>query len=191
VITGSVCSGKSTLIGQLAAHGYQTAPEAARQYYEREIAATGKTIDQIRKEMVPCVNGIVDLMLQIEQELDPDETVFLDRGYPDVFAFIRQIGLDPNLYLPDCFHYRYASVFMLDRFPVHQDDVRIEDEDAAIYLDQWHCCDYTALGYRVVRVPVLPPSDRITFVLEKLSAHPNIFRSLRQFPENDDRFPLK
>jgi predicted ATPase len=170
VITGSVCSGKSTLIDQLAACGHQTAPEAARQYFEQEIAATGKTIDQIRKEMVPCVNGIVDLMLKIEQGLDPTETVFLDRGYPDVFAFIRQIGLDPNLYLPDCFHYRYASVFMLDRFPVQRDDVRIEDEAAAKYLDQWHCCDYTALGYRIVRVPVLPPKERIAFVLEKVHA---------------------
>ena len=170
VITGAPCSGKSTLVDQLAARGFQTAPEAARQYFEREMAATGKTIDQIRNEMEPCVQGITDLMLKIEQELDPNQIVFLDRGFPDCLAFIRQAGMDLNRYLPDCFHYRYAAVFMLDRFPVRQDDVRIEDESAAKYLDQWHECDYAALGYRVVRVPVLPPKERLAFVLENVSA---------------------
>ena len=78
--------------------------------------------------------------------------------------------MDPNLYLPNCFHYRYALVFMLDRFPVQIDDVRIEDEAAAKYLDEWHYCDYTALGYQVVRVPVLPPRERLAFILENVSA---------------------
>jgi len=47
--------------------------------------------------------------------------------------------------------------------------VRIEDEAAADYLDEWHYRDYTALGYRAARVPVLPPQERLAFVLEKLS----------------------
>ena len=169
VITGAPCSGKSTLIDQLAASGFQTAPEAARQYFEREMAATGRTIEDIRKDMVPCVNGIIDLMLKIEQDLDPNEIIFLDRGYPDALAFIRQIGMDPNLYLPDSFHFHYASVFLLDRFPVQSDDVRIEDEAAAKYLDQWHYCDYKALGYDVIRVHVLLPEERLAFVIDKIS----------------------
>jgi predicted ATPase len=168
VITGAPCSGKSTLIDQLAARGFQTAPEAARQYFEQEMAATGRSIDEIRKEMVPCTQAILNLMLKIEQDLDPNETIFLDRGFPDCLAFIRQLGMDLNLHLPNCFHNRYASVFMLDRFPVQIDDVRTEDESAAKYLDQWHYCDYKALGYGVVRVPVLPPRKRLAFVLENL-----------------------
>jgi predicted ATPase len=174
VVTGAPCSGKSTLIDQLAARGFQTAPEAARQYFEREMAATGRTIEDIRKDMVACVHGIIDLMLKIEQDLDPNEMVFLDRGYPDALAFIRQIGLDLNQYLPDCFHFHYASVFVLDRFPVQLDDVRIEDEAAAKYLDQWHYCDYKALGYDVIRVPVLLPEERLAFVIEKISAKSTI-----------------
>ena len=64
VITGAPCSGKSTLIDQLAARGFQTAPEAARQYFEQEMAATGRSIDEIRKEMVPCTQAILNLMLK-------------------------------------------------------------------------------------------------------------------------------
>ena len=174
VFTGLSGSGKSTLVDQLAARRFQTAPEAARLYFEREMTATGRTIEDIRKDMVPCVNGIIDLMLKIEQDLDPNEIIFLDRGYPDALAFIRQIGLDPNLYLPDSFYFHYASVFILDRFPVQSDDVRIEDDAAAKYLDQWHCCDYTALGYRIVRVPVLPPRDRLAFILKNVPAKSSI-----------------
>ena len=35
VITGASCSGKTTLIDQLADKGFQTVPEVARQYFER------------------------------------------------------------------------------------------------------------------------------------------------------------
>jgi len=58
---------------------------------------------------------------------------------------------------------------MLDRFPVRPDSVRIEDDASADYLDEWHYRDYTDLGYCVERVPVLPPKERLAFVLEKLS----------------------
>ena len=169
VITGAPCSGKSTLIGQLADRGFRTAPEAARQYFERELAATGRTIEEIRGDVIPLVHGILSIMLEIERGLDANEVVFLDRGYPDILAFLRQFGLDPNRFLPGCFHHRYACVFMLDRFPVRLDGVRTEDEAAAAYLDEWHYRDYTALGYRVVRVPVLPPQERLAFVLERLA----------------------
>ena len=50
VITGAPCSGKSTLIGQLAGRGSHTAAEAGRQYFERELA-TGRRIEEIRREM--------------------------------------------------------------------------------------------------------------------------------------------
>jgi predicted ATPase len=45
VITGAPCSGKTTLIDQLANQGFQTVPEAARQYFEQEMAS-GRTIDE-------------------------------------------------------------------------------------------------------------------------------------------------
>ena len=108
-------------------------------------------------------------MLEIERGLDPNEVICLDRGYPDALAFCRQIGLDPNEYLPDCFHHRYASVFILDRFPVQMNGVRTEDDAAADFLDEWHYRDYKALGYRTVRVPVIPPQERLALVLRRLS----------------------
>jgi len=46
VITGTVSSGKSTLIDQLADRGFQTVPETGRLCFERKMAK-GRTIDEI------------------------------------------------------------------------------------------------------------------------------------------------
>ena len=168
VITGAPCSGKSTLINQLANSGYLTAPEPGQQYFERELA-TGQTIEAIREDVVGCLNGIANLTIEIEHGLDANKVVFLDRGYPDALAFCRVYDLNPNEFLANCFHHRYASVFLLDRFPIEQDGVRAEDEATASFLDMWLARDYSALGYSVVRVPVISIKDRLAFVLERLS----------------------
>ena len=63
---------------------------------------------------------------------------------------------------------RYASVFILDRLPVHQNGFRTADDALADLLGEWTARDYSALGYRVVRVPVMSPEERLAFVLESL-----------------------
>ncbi len=168
VITGTLSSGKTTLIDQLADRGFQTVPEAARQYFEAELAK-GRMIVEIRQNMATVIRNCVDMMLETERGLRANDVVFFDRAVPDALAFCRVHGLNPNEILADCFDHRYASVFLLDRFPVEQDGVRTEDDATAGLLDEWHARDYSALGYSVVRVPVLSPEKRLAFVLERLS----------------------
>jgi predicted ATPase len=167
VITGASCSGKTTLIDQLADKGFQTVPEVGRQYFESEMAK-GRTNDEIREDRVALQHGIIDMQLKIEGGLRAIDVIFLDRAFPDVLAFCRVFGLNPNEVLLECFRRRYASVFMLDRFPYQQDGVRAADDATADFLDEWIARDYTALGYSVVRVPVLSPEERLAFVLESL-----------------------
>ena len=79
-------------------------------------------------------------------------------------------GLNPNELLAECFHHRYAAVFMLDPLPFQPDDQRVEEVAAiAAYTGEWLARDYAALGYSILRVPVLSPEERLTFVLERLS----------------------
>ena len=169
VITGTVSSGKSTLIHQFADRGYKTVPETARLYIEKEMAK-GRTIHEIHADGVALQRGMKDLQLEVELGLPAIDVVFLDRGVPDFLAWYRVRGMNPNETLAECFHHRYASVFMLEPLPFQPDDQRVE-EIAAIagYLDEWHTRDYRALGYSVVRVPVMTPEERLAFVLEKLS----------------------
>ena len=168
VITGASCSGKSTLIDQLADKGFQTVPEAGRQYIKKELAK-GRTIDEIRENRATLTCQIYDMWVKLESGLQADEVLFLDRALPDSLAFYRFAGMDPNEILSDCFQHRYASVFILNRFPYQRDGVRAGDDAAADYFDSWMSRDYRALGYGVVRVPVLPPEERLSFILENLS----------------------
>ena len=109
------------------------------------------------------------MWLKLLGELRTDEITFLDRGIPDALTFYRYIGLDPNLILPDCFQHRYASIFLLNRLPYQKDGVRAGDDAVADYFESWTLKDYIALGYNVVRVPVLPPEGRLAFILETLT----------------------
>jgi len=167
VLTGAACTGKTTLINMLAEKGFQTAAETARQHIETELSR-GRTVEEIfaDRDTEPAIES---LQRKLEGGLRAADTVFLDRALPDSITFRRIKGMNPNVILADCFHHRYASVFVLDRLPFQLDCVRIDDEALACYLDKWLARDYSALGYRVVRVPVLPPEDRLAFVLERLS----------------------
>jgi len=60
-------------------------------------------------------------------------------------------------------------VFVLDRLPLELDGARIDDDAMANFIDEWLERDYAALGYHVVRVPVLPRQERLEFILNKLS----------------------
>ena len=97
------------------------------------------------------------------------DVTFLDRALPDYLWSWRLFGLDPNELLAQCFHHRYASVFILDRLPLQLDGARIEDNDYTVLLDKALVRDYSALGYCIVRVPVLSPQERLAFVLERLT----------------------
>ncbi len=167
VITGAACSGKTTLIDLLADKGSQTAPETARHYLDREMGK-GRTLDEIFKDAT-TEPGIYDMQLRLEHGLRAIDVVFLDRALPDSLTFFRFAGLNPNEILAECFHHRYASMFLLDRLPFQQNDARIEDDAFAGLLDEWLARDYSALGYNVVRVPVLSIKDRLAFILERLS----------------------
>jgi predicted ATPase len=108
------------------------------------------------------------MWVRLESGLQAAEVIFLDRALPDSLTFYRFAGLNPNIILPDCFQHHYASVFILNRLPYQRDGVRAGDDAAAAYYDSWTSRDYSALGYNVVRVPVLPPKERLVFILERL-----------------------
>jgi len=165
VITGAACCGKTTLIDMLSAKGFQVIPESARDYFMRELAK-GRTLEEIRQDGFALQRGIAALQLSYENAFDATAITFLDRAIPDSLAFYRVHGMDPHEILPECFHRRYATIFILDRLPLHRHQTLGPEDDAnSVFLDLWLARDYHALGYAVVRVPVLPPAERLDFIL--------------------------
>jgi predicted ATPase len=166
-VTGTSCCGKTTLIEMLANCGFKTVPEIARKYFECEMAK-GRSIYEIRGDMAQLEKAIMHLQLKAENALNPADVVFLDRALPDLITFYRYAGLDPNSMLAACFAHQYAAVLVPDPFHVERDGIRIEDEVLREFLDTWLPHDYGALGYSVIRIPVMSPQERLEFVLDKL-----------------------
>jgi predicted ATPase len=167
VITGAICSGKTTLINLLAEGGFQTVPEIARQYVEAEMAK-GRTLEELFGSE-DDERAITELQRRAEKELRPTDVVFLDRALPGYLHFWRLFGMDADELLPMCFEHRYASVFILDQLLLELDGARIDDKAYTDLLDAALVRDYSALGYDVVRVPVMSPQERLEFVLARLA----------------------
>lgn len=171
VLTGASCCGKTTLIDILSNKGYKTVPEGARQYFENEMAK-GKTIKEIRKDDIALQRVIFAIQLKLESMYQASEITFLDRACPDSLTFFRVFGMNPNEILPECFHHRYANVFILDRLTLQRSKtLGPEDNQTSEFLDDWLFRDYSKIGYNVVRVPVLSPEERMAFILNKISAN--------------------
>jgi hypothetical protein len=71
---------------------------------------------------------------KIPQNWRPAHVAFLDGAVPSSLAWYRAFGLNPNAILPDRFHHRYASVFVLYPLPFQTGEERVA-EVAAIADD--------------------------------------------------------
>ena len=166
VLTGAICCGKTTLINALADRGYRTLPEVSRIYLECEVAK-GRKLEDIFASTAD-ERALTKLQRLAEYGLEAQETVFLDRALPDYLWFWRLLGMDPNELLEHCFHFRYASVFILDQLPLEMNGARIDDMAYTDLLEEYLTRDYMALGYAIVRVPLLSPNERTEFILDQL-----------------------
>jgi predicted ATPase len=168
VITGAPSSGKTTMVNMLRERGYATAIEQARHYIDTQLVS-GKTITQIRENQLEFQRGILDMQLEEERLLDPDETVFLDRAIPDGLAYYRFLGLPPDRTLLDAMRdVSYRKIFILDPLPLAKDYARTEDESAQKKIHELLTEVYTSAPFPVVNVPVLPPEERVEFILRNL-----------------------
>ncbi len=168
-ITGAPSSGKTSVIDMLAAAGYATQAEVARDLIEQKLA-TGQTLADIRspENTRALQRDILMRKSALEDAQDPDKIIFMDRGIPDSFAYFRQAGLDIAPVEKAAKKYRYHAIFLFDRLPIKADSVRTEDNAAAQQLEEMFLADYQRLGYDVTRVPVMPIMARADFILTHL-----------------------
>ena len=73
VITGGPGSGKTTTINILTARGYKTTIEHARHYIDTQ-RQKGRTVEETRKNQEEFQMGILEMQIEQEASLSPDET---------------------------------------------------------------------------------------------------------------------
>jgi predicted ATPase len=172
VITGGPSSGKSTIIRLLKDMGYETTIELARHYIDLQ-RMNGRSTEEIRANQRQFQHKVLNLQINSEKKLDPKELVFLDRGLPDELAYYKYFNLEPDEKLVEHLNdYRYRTIFILDLLPLDKDYARTEDLAAQKALHKMIIDVYKERGEPIVFVPVLPPKERVAFILDKVGAKP-------------------
>jgi predicted ATPase len=167
VITGGPCAGKTTTCNALIARGHRVLPEPARLEIELKLAA-GRTIQDIVSDP-DWLPSVVRRSTAQEKALPHDGVYFLDRATPDSVAYYR-VGdkeIDPLLESA-LTEIRYRKVFLLDLVEYTTDYARPETPEQARVLHEAIRVAYQDQGYEIIDVPVLPPEERVDYILARI-----------------------
>lgn len=169
LLIGGPGTGKSTLIDVLSKRGFVCYPEVSRQVI---IEAQKQGIEQLFLEQ-PLLFSQKLLEGRIKQHREAlseqNNIVFIDRGIPDVLAYIHYLGDTdyPDAFDQACKEHRYTKLFLL---PVWEeiyisDNERYEDFEQAKQIQEFLIKTYKDLGYSLIEVPKDTPQKRADFIL--------------------------
>lgn len=155
VITGGLESGKTTTVNLLRERGYKNTIEHARNYLDTQ------RVDEIRKNRKEFQSGILDMQIEQEASLSPDEVVFLDRPIPDALAYYPFLNLRENEKLREAMNVvSCKKILILDPLPLINDYARTEDEVAQKRIQELLTEVYESL--------LLKPEERVDFIFKNL-----------------------
>ncbi len=172
VIIGGPGSGKTTLINGLTDKGYTCYPEISR---EVTLEAREQGIEQLFLEK-PLLFS--ELLLEgrkkqfVSATKEATNVVFLDRGIPDVLAYMHYIGDSyPAFFDAACREHLYTRIFILPPWEdiYISDDARYENYEQAVLIHEHLVETYEKYGYNLIEVPRDTVDNRILFILDKLS----------------------
>ena len=170
-ILGGPATGKSTLIDELKNRGFCCYPEISRQV---TIDAQKNGIDQLflTEPLLFSKLLIEGRIKQFDDALnEPHKIVFLDRGIPDVLAYMDFIGNDyPTGFIQFCENKKYTKAFILPLWKeiYVSDNERYESFEEAIAIQKHLISTYKKFGYELIEVPKDTVKNRADFVLKHL-----------------------
>lgn len=171
LLIGGPGSGKTTVLNGLEKLGYTCYPEISR---EVTAEAQKSGIDQLfLKE--PLLFSELLLKGRIKQFknalTENDEIVFIDRGIPDVVAYLHYIGNDyPELFSAAGKEHTYSKIFILPPWEeiYISDNERYESFEQAQIIHTHLVETYKSYGYELIEVPKADLDTRINFILSNL-----------------------
>ena len=172
VIIGGPGTGKTTIIDELMSLGYCCYPEISR-----EVTAEAKKqgIEQLFLE-----NPLLFSELLLEgrkkqfkrAQEEPHDYVFIDRGIPDVLAYMHYIGDSyPAFFDAACREHQYSRIFILPPWEeiYVSDEKRYENYEQAKLIYSHLAETYRTYGYELIEVPRGTVRQRIDFILGNLA----------------------
>lgn len=172
VIIGGPGTGKTTIIDGLTTKGYCCYPEISR---EVTMEAKKQGIEQLFLEK-PLLFSELLLEGRKKQfssaQQEPHNIVFLDRGIPDVLAYMHYIGDSyPAFFDQACRDHIYTKIFILPPWEeiYESDDARYENFEQAKLIYTHLVETYQKYGYNLIEVPKGTVDERINYILETLN----------------------
>jgi predicted ATPase len=172
VITGGPGTGKSSLVNELTKRGYACIEEISRQV---TLDAKKEGIDQLFLTN-PLLFSNLLLKGRQKQYVDADvfenQTVFFDRGIPDVLAYMDYIGDSyPKCFTEVCNGNLYDGVFVLKPWKsIYKiDNERYENFEQAEKIHDCLVKTYRKYNYNLTDVPFDTIEKRTDFILNTLN----------------------
>ncbi|MCM4160349.1 ATP-binding protein [Antarcticibacterium flavum] len=171
VITGGPGTGKSSVIKHLEREGYICYHEVSR---EITAAAQKQGISQLFLEKpILFSEKLLEARVKqhIEASLNEVSTVFLDRGIPDVVAYMEYFGTTyPQKFQQACEDHSYYRVFLLPPWEdIYQtDNERYESFEQALLIHDHLKKTYLSYGYEPIEVPKNTIENRSDFILNNI-----------------------
>ncbi len=173
VITGGPSTGKSAIINELTKRGYTCYEEISRQV---TLEAREKGIDQMFLTQ-PLLFSELLLKGREQQYKDAEnsdsEFVFLDRGVPDVVAYMEYANEDyPDAFVKSCQDNVYDYVFILAPWQeIYQSDaVRYESFEDAKIIHENLLKTYNKYDYHLQDVPFGSIETRAQHIIDVVKA---------------------
>ena len=171
VITGGPGTGKTTIINTLIEQGYSCFPEISRQI---TLEAKKQGIEQLFLEKPLLFSELLLEGRKKQHQLateDVAEIAFIDRGIPDILAYMHYIGDSyPAFFDHASREHRYSKIFILPPWEeiYESDEERYENfEQAKLIFD--HLKEtYLHYGYNLIEVPKGNVDERVEFILNQL-----------------------
>ncbi len=173
VIVGGPGSGKTTIIEALSQKGFCCYPEISRQI---TLEARKQGIEQLFLEK-PLLFS--ELLLEgrrtqfVSAKKETHEIVFLDRGIPDILAYMHYSGDSyPAFFDNACRENRYDKIFLLPPWEeiYISDDARYENFDQASLIYKHLRETYSEYSYNCIEVPKTTVQKRLEYILENLES---------------------
>ncbi|WP_296149358.1 ATP-binding protein [uncultured Flavobacterium sp.] len=172
VIIGGPGTGKTTIIDGLLERGHCCFPEISR---EITLEAKKQGIEQLFLENPLLFSELLleGRKKQYHQAVaEENAVVFIDRGIPDVLAYMHYIGdAYPAFFDEACREHKYTKIFILPPWEAiyESDDARYENYEQATLIYKHLKETYESYGYNLIEVPKDTVDNRILFILGHLS----------------------
>ncbi len=171
LLIGAPSTGKTSVINKLAELGYACCEEISRDII---LEARKEGISHLfQKQPLLFSEKLLQKRKQqfFEASKSHSEFVFIDRGLPDITAYLDMIGTPyPDVFKEANQKLKYDKVFW---FPVWEaiytsDSERYEDLSLALDIQEHLIKTYVALSYELIKMPKAGVEDRIEFLLHQL-----------------------